>query len=120
MTTEPTIPELLELTEGQLYVALGAQLLSEGQGFGLEDVSRARRYAKAWLDERTAELQKRVCNASSVKKLIDKETLDLAADMIAITAVLDSQLKSHALASIVAAIIARRGLRVYCEVESPK
>ena len=117
MTTVRSPAELLAMTDAQLYAALGAELLGSGQGFGLEDISRARRYAKSWLDEQLTELQERVCESSSVKKLLEQESTDLAANVITVTAVLESPLRTHAIASIAAVFVARRGLRSYCRVD---
>jgi hypothetical protein len=115
MTTDRSLDDLLAMSDAELYAALGAELLGSGQGFGLEDISRARRYAKSWLDEHSKELQKKVCGSSSVKKLLEQESTDLAANVITVTAVLEFPLKSHAVATIVGVFIARRGLRSYCE-----
>jgi hypothetical protein len=120
MTSERSIDELLAMKDGELLATLGTELLGNGLGFGLEDVTRARRYAKAWLDERSDELHQKVCGASSVKKLIDQESTDLAANVITVSAVLESPLKSHAVATIVAVFLVRKGLRSYCEEASAK
>ena len=117
MTTDRSPAELLAMTEAQLYAALGAELLGTGQGFGLEDISRARRYAKSWLEEQSNDLQKKVCGSTSVKRLLEQESTDLAANVITVTAVLESPLRSHAVASIVAVFVARRGLGNYCGVD---
>lgn len=111
------VPRLLGLSDAELYAELGTQLLGHGQGFGLEDFARAQRFAEEWMRDRADELQKTVCKARSVKKLMQEEGVGQTASVLALTEVLVSAKRPEAVATIVAVIIVRVGVRRYCSGE---
>lgn len=114
MTDRADVARLLGLGEAELYATLGTQLLGHGQGFGLEDFTRAQRFAEDWMRDHAEELQKTVCKARSVKKLMDEEGVGRTASVLALSEVLLSARRPDAVATIVAVIIVRIGLRRYC------
>jgi hypothetical protein len=117
MTDQLVAERLLAKSEAELYAELGTLLLGHGQGFGLEDLARARRFAEDWMRDHADELQKKVCKAKSVKKLIEEEGVGQTASVLALTEILISPRRPDAIATIVAVIIVRRGLRKYCADE---
>jgi hypothetical protein len=111
MTDE--LSEILELTDTQLLERLGALLLDDGLGFGLEDPASRRNFAERWLAGRWDRIRDQICGQAAVQIMTAPELGDIArdaaelADFVALAV-------GRIPANTVTVIILRRGLDTLC------
>jgi hypothetical protein len=107
------LAELLDMSDAQLHTALGRELLGDGTGFAGEDPFRAQRYARQWLESKLSDLRREICDAPSVRQMLDSGSGGRLESAAIVLDLLES-LKGRPQASIVAVILVRRGLDVVC------
>lgn len=105
--------EILELTDDQLLARLGALLLDDGLGFGLEDPASRRNFAERWLADRWDRLRDQLCGQAAVQALIQPELGDVARDAAALADFVALAV-GRTPANTVTVIILRRGLDNLC------
>jgi hypothetical protein len=109
---------LWEAPEENLFEALGAALLGEGIGFGVEDPFRRRRFGERWFKEHLNEIRQRICGDPGVRSLLDDrvggQMMDLATVVGAMAGVCGSH---HDAATVLAVIVVRRGVDALCGSE---
>jgi hypothetical protein len=98
--------ELATMTELELYAELGRQL-SPSASFGGDDLAFLAGRGKAWFDQHLDQLRGQVCGHV-------KATGDILVDASAIAAALSEALHELTAVLVVAFLIAKQGLTVFC------
>jgi len=96
--------------EDALFARLGEILLGDGRAAGGMDPGTWRRFGRDWFDVNIEKLQGWICSNDVVRA----STEEMPEDVAAIAVLLTPMLQNQHLAWVAAAIIARRGLRLFC------
>lgn len=112
--TEPDPTKYVDLPEDELYELLGAALLGDGPGIAPDDPDEAARYGKQWFTRHYALLQQRICLHQQVKGFGGNSTSDRIVDVVAISEALRQLGDEPIKAALVAALVVRIGLGLFC------
>ncbi len=107
---EVVFPWLSRASLSELEMAAGEILVGDGLGVGSVDPGSKRRAFRAWLQEKEQEIQRRLCPTPIVREL----TGNSAQDISAIATLLMPIATNHQLALLLAAILVRTGVTVFC------
>jgi hypothetical protein len=107
------LERLWRAPEEELLANLGASLLGEGIGFGMEDPLHRQRFAEAWLADRWDRIRDQVCSDPAVRAILEAEP---ARRLLEVATVADAlaALAGHPAVGVLAVIILRRGARRVC------
>lgn len=109
----PTIEELAEMDDEELYEVLGQELLGPSRGFGGQDIDRMITFARRWLDQHWIEIRVKICGEDAIEILKERPVLDAISDA-AVIADFVAQAYGRPAATVIAVIICRRGLQALC------
>lgn len=120
MNLEDRIRVLVELESDELMAVLGAELLGAQLDQRPRDLRSA---AQEWLDELLARIKDDFCSRPAIIALCDDSSKDLTEGAIAIGQAL-LQLATSGnltvnLVSVIAPLLAKRGVRTYCIGSAP-
>jgi len=104
---------LESLDEDELYSLLGATLLGEGYGFGPSDGAEYAEFARRWLKDRFNIIQRQICGRREIQALRGTVESNFATEVATLTDFLASVYGKPS-ASIIAVILARRGINSLC------
>jgi hypothetical protein len=99
--------------EEDLLASLGASLLGEGIGFGIEDPLHKRRFAEAWLIARRDRIRDQVCSDPVVRAILEAEPAQRLLEAATVADAL-TQLAGRPALSVLTVIVLRRGAQRIC------
>ncbi|MFJ9726869.1 hypothetical protein ACIRP3_29325 [Streptomyces sp. NPDC101209] len=105
--------ELETLDEDELYSRLGGALLGDGYDFGPSDGAEYAEFARRWLKDRLNIIQQQICGRREIRALRGTVESNFATEVATMTDFLAS-VYGKPPASIIAVILARRGLNSIC------
>jgi hypothetical protein len=107
------LERLWSAPEEELLANLGASLLGEGIGFGMEDPLHKQRFAEAWLTDRWDRIRDQVCSDPAVRAILEAEPAQRLLEVATVTDALTA-LAGHPAVSVLAVIVVRRGAQQVC------
>lgn len=111
--TDEELTRLWTASEEELLATLGASLLGEGIGFGIEDPLHKQRFAEAWLADRWGQIRNTVCNDPAIRTILDAERAQRVLEVATVADALTA-LAGHPAVSVLAVIVLRRGAQRVC------
>jgi hypothetical protein len=111
--TDNDLARLWSASEETLFASLGASLLGEGIGFGIEDPMHKRRFAESWLAARWDEVRDCVCNDPVVRAVLEAEEGQRLVEVATVADAL-AALAGRPAVSVLAIIVLRRGAQRVC------
>jgi hypothetical protein len=109
----PSLQKLASYDEEELFAVLGEWVLGQGRGVRPREFRQIIRAGRVWLEEHTAELRAVVCDSSAVQAMRIDDGWDKLIDAATIADILAPHFPKMP-ASVVAVIIARRGIGWLC------
>ncbi|MFI9835189.1 hypothetical protein ACIHIX_46875 [Streptomyces sp. NPDC051913] len=115
-----SVEKYLEWGEGQLFAALGAELVGGGLGLGSEDQDANERFARKWFSRNVDELRSKICFTPQAQALMGAKG-DRTAEAVTIAELLSeaTSLGSHP-SMLVSVLITRMGLTMFCRDATPR
>ncbi len=112
--THALVNQYLYRTDDELFEELGAKLLGDGLGIGSDNPEKFRTFGKNWFDGKRKEFQRQICNDTRVQSLIRSSNGDRLVEAVTLADLLSSIAGDTVHPALLAVLVTRVGLGVFC------